>query len=171
MIRRDLTSDLPQLTENCPPPVDDRGTVQHDTLALSDKLVSELQKVDTIVIGAPIYNVSVPAYLKAWIDLVTRAGLTFQYIETGPKGLLEGKRAIVALASGGTPVGSDADFATGYLRHVLGFIGITDVQFVAAGLRVRYILATHTRCPRLNLSIFSKKKHQRHKATQCFFLP
>jgi FMN-dependent NADH-azoreductase len=63
---------------------------------------------------------------------VARAGVTFQYSPTGPKGLLTGKRAIVAVASGGTEMGSNIDFATGYIRHVLGFIGITDVVFVAA---------------------------------------
>ena len=87
---------------------------------------------DLILIALPIYNFTVPGALKAWIDLVCRAGVTFKYTETGPVGLLEGKRAIVAVASGGTPVGSEIDFATGYMRHILGFIGITDVSFVSA---------------------------------------
>jgi len=136
VIRRDLTSPLPQLTEDWVnanfTPADDRNTAQNELLALSDQLVEELKSADTLVIGVPIYNFAVPASLKAWIDLVARAGLTFAYTETGPKGLLEGKRAIIAVASGGTPIGSEVDFATGYLRHVLGFIGITDVEFVAA---------------------------------------
>ena len=84
------------------------------------------------MIGLPIYNFSVPAAFKAWIDLVARAGLTFSYSENGPKGLLEGKRAVLAIASGGTAVGSEIDFATDYAKHVLGFIGITDVDVVAA---------------------------------------
>lgn len=63
---------------------------------------------------------------------MARAGVTFQYSEYGPKGLLDGKRAIVVVASGGTEAGSDIDFATGYIRHVLAFIGITEVDFVAA---------------------------------------
>ena len=104
----------------------------NEKLALSNALVAELQAADVIVIGAPVYNFGVPAAFKAWIDQVARAGLTFKYTEYGPKGLLEGKRAIVAVASGGTEVGSDIDFATGYIRHVLGFIGIEDVVFVAA---------------------------------------
>lgn len=95
-------------------------------------MVKELQQADTVVIGLPIYNFSVPAAFKAWIGLVARAGLTFSYTENGPKGLLEGKRAILAIASGGTAVGSEIDFATGYARHVLGFIGIHDVDVVAA---------------------------------------
>jgi len=136
VIRRDLASALPQLTEDWInanfTPVDDRDADQRDLLSLSDQLVDEMIAADTLVIGAPIYNFAVPASLKAWIDLIARVGRTFAYTETGPKGLLEGKRAIIAVASGGTQMGSDMDFATGYLRHVMGFTGITDVQFVAA---------------------------------------
>lgn len=136
IIRRDLATPLPLLTEDWInanfTPADQRDEVQRDLLALSDELVGELQNADTIVIGLPIYNFSVPAAFKAWIDLVARAGLTFAYSENGPKGLLEGKRAVLAVASGGTAVGSEIDFATNYARHVLGFIGITDVDIVAA---------------------------------------
>mgnify|MGYP000489135813 FL=1 len=136
VIRRDLAQPLPLLDSAWVganfTPADQRSDAQKAELALSDALVAELQKADTIVIGAPVYNFSVPSTLKAWIDLVARAGVTFSYSEAGPKGLLEGKRAIIAVASGGTAVGSDVDFATGYLRHVLGFIGITDVEIVAA---------------------------------------
>ncbi len=136
IIRRDLASPLPLLTEDWISanftPADQRSEAQRDQLSLSDDLVKELQEADTIVIGLPIYNFSVPAAFKAWIDLVARAGLTFSYSENGPKGLLEGKRAVLAIASGGTAVGSEIDFATNYARHVLGFIGITDVDIVAA---------------------------------------
>ncbi|AZV76587.1 FMN-dependent NADH-azoreductase [Parasedimentitalea marina] len=136
VIRRDLSSALPQITEGWInanfTPADDRDAVQRDLLSLSDQLVDEAKAADTLVIGMPIYNFSVPASLKAWIDLMARVGVTFSYSEAGPEGLLTGKRAIVAVATGGTQVGSDIDFATGYLRHVLGFIGITDVQFVSA---------------------------------------
>ena len=113
-------------------PADDRTDAQRQTLALSDTLIEEIKSADTIVIGAPIYNFGIPATLKTWIDLIARAGITFKYSETGPQGMLTGKRAIVAITSGGTQVGSEIDFASGYLRHVLGFVGITDVQFVAA---------------------------------------
>lgn len=113
-------------------PADERTEEHKATLALSDTLIAEIKAADTLLIGLPIYNFSVPGALKAWIDLVCRAGVTFKYTDTGPVGLLTGKRAIVAVASGGVPMGSDGDFATGYIRHVLGFIGITDVQFVAA---------------------------------------
>jgi FMN-dependent NADH-azoreductase len=101
-------------------------------LALSDSLVAELQAADTVLITLPIWNFGIPSTLKAWIDQVARAGVTFRYTPDGPVGLLEGKRAILAVASGGTEVGSAIDFATDYLRHVLGFIGIHEVEIVAA---------------------------------------
>lgn len=113
-------------------PKDDRSDAQAAKLALSDALIAEVQAADVLVIGLPIYNFGVPAALKAWADQVARAGLTFRYTENGPVGLLEGKRAIIAVASGGTEAGSPIDFATGYLKHFLGFIGITDVEFVSA---------------------------------------
>lgn len=136
VIRRDLATPLPLLDEAWVganfTPADQRSDEQKALLAQSDALIAELKLADTIVIGTPIYNFSVPSTLKAWIDLVARVGVTFNYTETGPVGLLEGKRAIIAVASGGTQAGSDIDFATTYLRHVLGFIGITDVELVAA---------------------------------------
>lgn len=113
-------------------PSEDRSPVQQAKLALSDTLVSEVKEADILLIGLPIYNFGVPAALKAWIDQVARAGVTFKYSESGPVGLLEDKRAIITVASGGTAAGSEIDFATGYIRHVLGFIGITDVDFVSA---------------------------------------
>ncbi|WP_424976277.1 FMN-dependent NADH-azoreductase [Dinoroseobacter sp. S124A] len=113
-------------------PAAERSPTQIETLALSDTLVAELQAADVVVISLPIWNFGIPASLKAWIDLVARAGLTFQYTAEGPKGLLEGKRAILAIASGGTEVGSQIDFATEYMKHVLGFIGIHEVEIVAA---------------------------------------
>ena len=136
VISRDLSDPLPHIndawvTANFTP-ADQRDAAQKETLALSDTLVAELQAADTLVIGLPIYNFGVPAALKAWIDLVARAGVTFQYSEAGPKGLLTGKRAIVVVASGGTEMGSDADFATGHLRQVLNFVGISEVEFVRA---------------------------------------
>ncbi|NVK12581.1 MAG: NAD(P)H-dependent oxidoreductase [Rhodobacteraceae bacterium] len=136
VIRRDLAAPLPLLDgawigANFTP-ADQRSEADKQLLALSDALVEELKQADTIVIGTPIYNFSVPSTLKAWIDLVARVGVTFRYEETGPIGLLHGKRAIIAVASGGTQAGSDIDFATTYLRHVLGFIGITEVEIVAA---------------------------------------
>ncbi|CUH86909.1 FMN-dependent NADH-azoreductase [Phaeobacter sp. CECT 5382] len=136
VIRRDLATPLPLLDEAWVganfTPADQRTDDQKALLAQSDALIAELKQADTIVIGTPIYNFSVPSTLKAWIDLVARVGVTFSYTDNGPIGLLEGKRAIIAVASGGTQAGSDIDFATTYLRHVLGFIGITEVELVAA---------------------------------------
>ena len=108
-------------------------TRQHvEALAYSDELVVELKKADIVVIGVPIYNFSIPATLKAWIDMIARARLTFQYTDSGPVGLLEGKKAYLVVATGGVPVGSAIDFATPYLRHALAFVGINDVEVIAA---------------------------------------
>ena len=111
---------------------DDRTQAHRDTLAGSDALVEEIKNADVLVIGAPIYNFSIPASLKAWIDMIARARLTFRYTETGPVGLLTGKKAYVIVATGGVPVGSAMDFATPYLRHALSFVGITDIEIIAA---------------------------------------
>lgn len=110
----------------------ERSDEQKTTLAGSDELIAELEAADTIVIGVPVYNFAIPAALKAWVDQIARARKTFRYTEAGSEGLLKGKRAFLVVASGGVPVGSAYDFATGYLRHVLGFVGITDVTIIAA---------------------------------------
>ena len=101
-------------------------------LALSDSLVRELQDADVVVIGLPVYNFGMPASLKAWVDLVARPKVTFQYGPYGPEGLLQGKRAIIAMASGGTSIDSPGDFASTHLTHVLKFLGIEDVTVVNA---------------------------------------
>ncbi len=133
---RDVASGLPfvdadWIGANFTPP-DQRTEAQKAVLARSDTLVQELVATDIVLIAAPVYNFSIPASLKAWIDLVARVGMTFRYSDNGPVGLLQGKKAYVVLASGGTPIGSEIDFASGYLRHVLGFIGIDDVTLIAA---------------------------------------
>jgi len=109
-----------------------RDADKQAALALSDALVREVQAADVLVIGVPIYNFGVPATLKAWIDMIARARLTFRYTEHGPEGLLIGKKAYLLVASGGTPVGGAIDFATPWLKHVLAFIGISDVEVIAA---------------------------------------
>ncbi len=136
LIRRDLAAGVPLIDAawigaNFTDPAE-RTPGQRAALALSDRLVAELEAADTIVIGLPVYNFSVPGALKAWIDLVARARLTFRYTASGPEGLLKGKRALVVVASGGVPVGGDMDFATPYLRHALGFMGIEDVELIPA---------------------------------------
>lgn len=105
---------------------------QKDMLALSNALIGELRTADIVVIGLPVYNFSLPAALKAWIDLIARAGETFRYTEDGPIGLLNDKRVIIAMASGGTEADSDIDYATPYLRHILGFMGMTDIELIRA---------------------------------------
>ena len=96
----------------------------------SDKLVDELVAADEIVIGTPMYNLSVPAALKAWIDQIVRAGRTFTADEKGLRGLLTGKKALIIITSGSPLAGTPYDFEEPYLRGILGFIGITDVTFV-----------------------------------------
>lgn len=137
ILARDIgTAPLPLLSEAWVganfTPDEARTPAQRETLALSDALIAELEAADTLVLGVPIYNFGVPAAFKAWIDLVARARKTFKYTETGPVGLLVGKTAYVIVASGGTAAGSEIDFATPYLRHVLGFLGIDDVTIIAA---------------------------------------
>tara|TARA_R110001606_G_scaffold399201_1_gene581563 strand:+ start:3275 stop:3856 length:582 start_codon:yes stop_codon:yes gene_type:complete len=136
IVTRDLTEVLPFVTEDWVganfTDESERTEAQKAELALSDSLVDELFAADTLVIGTPIYNFAVPAALKAWIDQIARARKTFHYTANGPEGLLSGKKAYVLIASGGTEMGSEIDFASGYLRHVLGFVGITDVTIIAA---------------------------------------
>ena len=136
VIERDVSSGLPVVDETWIganfTPGEVRTPEQEQKLEFSDELIGELRSADVIVIGVPIYNFGVPASLKQWVDLIARAGETFSYSESGPKGLLEGKRAIVAVASGGVETGSPADFASTYMKFVLGFVGITDVTIVSA---------------------------------------
>ena len=113
-------------------PAENLTSEQTQTLAVSTKLIQEIQEADTLVIGVAMYNFGIPASLKAWVDLVCRAGHTFEYTEKGPNGLMAGKRAIVVIASGGVPFGSPMDHASPYMRTMLGFIGITDVTFISA---------------------------------------
>jgi FMN-dependent NADH-azoreductase len=105
---------------------------QNETSQLADTLIKELQDADIIIIGAPVYNFGPPASLKAWVDLVARAGTTFRYGENGPEGLLKDKKAYIIAVSGGTPIGGDIDFMSGWLKFFLGFIGISDVEMIVA---------------------------------------
>ncbi len=136
VVRRDVAQGLPfvdsgWIAANFTDPAA-RDADKQAALALSDALVQEVQAADVLVIGVPIYNFGVPATLKAWFDMIARARETFRYTEQGPEGLLSGKKAYLLVASGGTPVGSAIDFATPWLKHVLAFVGITDVEVIAA---------------------------------------
>jgi len=109
---------------------------QRETLSISDALVDELLAADTIVIGAPMYNLTVSAPLKAWIDQIVRIGRTVLYGVNGPDGVLKGKKVVVLTSRGGsfrpgTPT-AQYDHQEPYLRHILGFIGLTDVTFIHA---------------------------------------
>jgi FMN-dependent NADH-azoreductase len=125
---RDLAADsLPHLTGASLAKVD-QAEAARDAEVLSDFLAA-----DVIVIGAPMYNFSIPSQLKGWIDRVVVAGKTFRYTESGPEGLAKGKRALIAVSRGSVyAAGSPAEFAESYLKHVLGFMGVTDVQFFRA---------------------------------------
>ncbi|ATA22175.1 FMN-dependent NADH-azoreductase [Gibbsiella quercinecans] len=103
---------------------------QQEALALSDKLIAELQANDIIVIAAPMYNFNISTQLKNYFDLIARAGVTFRYTENGPEGLVKGKRAIILTSRGGIHKGTPTDLVEPYLRLFLSFIGITDVEFV-----------------------------------------
>jgi FMN-dependent NADH-azoreductase len=113
-------------------PAEQHGEAQRAALARSEQATAELLAADVLVLAAPMYNFAIPSTLKAWLDHVLRAGVTFKYTEQGPVGLLQGKRAIVLTARGGRYAGSPADHQEPYLRQVLAFIGIEDVQFVHA---------------------------------------
>lgn len=98
----------------------------------SDRILQQFLDADVIVLGAPMYNFGIPSTLKAWIDRIAISGKTFRYTAEGPEGLAKGKRAIIASGRGGLHSGQPSDFQETYLRHVLGFIGVTDVEFVRA---------------------------------------
>jgi FMN-dependent NADH-azoreductase len=136
VVTRDLSAGVPQINGAWLgavfTPADARDSDQKATAAYADALLDEVKAADLLVIALPVYNFAVPAHLKSWIDQLARKGETFNYTETGPIGLLKGKRALVAFSSDGTKIGSEIDFASGYVRHMLGFFGITDVQFAAA---------------------------------------
>ncbi|MGC6231110.1 FMN-dependent NADH-azoreductase [Hafnia paralvei] len=103
---------------------------QQDALDLSNTLIKELKASDVIVIAAPMYNFNISTQLKNYFDLVARAGVTFRYTEAGPEGLLKGKKVYVLTSRGGIHKDTDTDLVTPYLRVFLGFIGLTDVEFV-----------------------------------------
>ena len=102
----------------------------------AESVMDEFLAADIVVIGAPMYNFGIPSQLKAWIDRVAVAGKTFRYTAAGPEGLAGGKKIIVASARGGfygTDSGrADFDFQEDYLRHLFGFLGVTDIEFVRA---------------------------------------
>lgn len=113
-------------------PQEQRSSDELQALARSNELTDEVLAADVLVLAAPMYNFAIPSTLKAWLDHVLRAGITFKYTPTGPQGLLTGKRAFVLTARGGLHAGAVTDHQEPYLRQVLGFIGIHDVTFIHA---------------------------------------
>lgn len=111
---------------------EDRSEEQQALASISDSIVEQVQQADEIVIGTPMYNFGIPSTLKAWIDRVARAGVTFKYTETGPVGLLSNKRVIVLAARGGMYQGTPMDTQTDYLTHFFNFVGLTDIEFAYA---------------------------------------
>jgi FMN-dependent NADH-azoreductase len=137
IIERDLNqSILPHLSKQemlaWMTPIDERSDEQKQLATTSDLLVEELKVSDIVVIGMPMYNFGIPSTFKAWIDRVARAGITFKYTEQGPVGLLTGKKVIIVAARGGMYAGTPKDSQSQYLKDVLAFIGITDVEFIYA---------------------------------------
>ena len=137
VIVRDLAADpVPHLTAerfaafNTAPAA--RNGEQQLVVDYSDRLIEELRRADTVVIGLPMYNFGVPSTLKAYFDHVARANVTFKYTETGPVGLLTGKQVIVVATRGGAYAGTLMDTQSDYVRQFLGFIGMKDVEFVYA---------------------------------------
>ncbi len=112
---------------------DKRNAAQNEAVAVSDKLVAELVKAETVVIASPMFNFGPTTNLKGWFDQILRAGVTFKYTDTGPVGLLSAKKVFVIMARGGVysqgPMKA-IDFQEPYLRHLLGFMGLTDVSFI-----------------------------------------
>lgn len=128
LVRRDLDRQpIPHLTGNV------LGQTDPADATLGEAVMQEFLAADVIVVGAPMYNFSVPSTLKAWIDRIAVAGRTFRYTANGPEGLAGGKKVIVASARGSIyGDASPADFQEGYLRQVFGFLGIDDIDFVRA---------------------------------------
>ena len=115
----------------------ERSVEQQAVVEYSDALIDELKRADVLVLGLPMYNFGVPSTLKAYIDHIARAGATFKYTEKGPVGLLTGKKAYVFATRGGLYAGTPLDTQTAYVRDMLRFLGIDDVEFVyAEGLAI-----------------------------------
>lgn len=111
---------------------DARSPLQQAIVAESDALIDELRAADVVVLGLPMYNFAVPSTLKAYFDHIARSGVTFRYTASGPEGLLKGKKAYVFATRGGLYLGTPRDTQTAYVREFLGFLGITDIEFVYA---------------------------------------
>ena len=111
---------------------EERSAEQQAVVDFSDALIAELRAADAIVIGLPMYNFGIPSQLKAYFDHIARAGVTFRYTANGPEGLITGKKVYMLATRGGVYAGTPQDSQTAYVRDFLGFIGITDLEFIYA---------------------------------------
>lgn len=113
-------------------PADQRTPQQNERVAIDDALIAEIQAADVLVLGVPMYNFGIPVQLKSWLDAIARNGVTFRYTANGPEGLLTGKQAYLAFARGGRYRDTPLDSQLPYLKTILGFVGITQVDSVHA---------------------------------------
>ena len=137
LIRRDLASNPHPIIDETTlqalfTPADKRSAEQLARVALDDALIADLQAADVLVLGVPMYNFGMTVQLKSWFDAIARAQVTFRYTETGPEGLLKNKKVYVALARGGMHRDGASDSQVPHLKTLLGFLGMTDVQFIYA---------------------------------------
>jgi FMN-dependent NADH-azoreductase len=137
VVKRDLTQDvIPHLDSTRVSafftPADKRSAEQQTIVDYSDALINEIQQADAIVIGAPMYNFSIPSQLKSYLDHLARAGVTFKYTETGPVGLLDNKPVYIVTTRGGVHKDLPSDSVTGFLKTFLNFIGLKDLHFIYA---------------------------------------
>ena len=137
VVKRDLTQEvIPHLdsirVSAFFTPADKRSAEQQTIVNYSDALIHEIQQADAIVIGAPMYNFSIPSQLKSYFDHLARAGVTFKYTETGPVGLLDNKPVYIVTTRGGVHKNLPSDSLTGFLTSFLNFVGLKDLHFIFA---------------------------------------
>ena len=137
LVQRDLGAEpLPHLSADTLMAIgtqpEDRTAEQSKAVGFADAIIDELMNADVLVLAAPMYNFNVPSALKAWMDYVARAGVTFRYTESGPEGLLRGKTAYVTSTRGGVHQGQPSDTQTDFVNTFLNFVGITDIRWVYA---------------------------------------
>src|ERR1022692_1815739 len=175
IIERDLsTTDLPLITDEWVQSVHaDQSSLtpaQKQVLSASDALIDEVVKADTIVIGAPMYNFTIASPLKAWIDQVVRVGKTVVFGPNGPQGILEGKKVVVLPSRGGSfrpgTATAQYDHQEHYLRHILAFIGLTDVTFIHAENQKPGALAEPSRAAAISQIQQAAALHAEATATQ-----
>jgi len=134
--QRDLNQEIGFIDQNWVTanftPIEQRSEIQQQRLAFSDELIEEIRRSDHIVLTTPMYNFGIPSTLKAWIDMICRAGVTFQYTADGPVGLIKGKTVDIVITTGGAPLHSPVDFVTGYLKQIFSFIGLENINIIGA---------------------------------------